>query len=602
MSGTNQSQITRLNTTYEVDQPSIPRVWRAGDIATNPPGWGRAEFLGGMQVASDYGLQPTKITFPTPIIGQSLAQPSDISLLVNNVSAYQGNADAGPFALVDIPVVNGINQVTVQTRSASGQVVSRTVPFYASATMLAPGLSSYDASIGFIRHNYGALNNFYATPAFDGSFSYGLTNQLTTSVHMEAARNLGLVGGGGEVSGILGDLTADYAFSVHQKLDLYPRQSGRLYSVQYSRSSPAFGISGGIISATSGYNDLGIETNASYPILTWHAAGSATLPWQIGNITLAYTASSIRRHSQDGFALASYSGQITNRLTFSISCFHGVVRAFGVSTPNEGCNAGISLALGRYGTASGSASFGSDQTPEWSQAYQNDPSTTQGFGGSLNNAMGDYISRDITLQDVNPLADISANVAQTGPAESAQLNLSGSLIEMDGFYISRPANDSFAVVDFGAPNIPVYLSNQKVGNTNHAGRLLVPGLVPNYQNMISIDPSALPLNMSMHDDEITVTPPSVGGVLASFPLQKLDAEMLQIRMPHRRLAPAGSLLYLDGNPTPIVIGYDGYVYINNPPKHLAGTVITTAGHCLINTDIVISVHDALIGRPVSCTM
>jgi outer membrane usher protein len=158
------------------------------------------------------------------------------------------------------------------------------------------------------------------------------------------------------------------------------------------------------------------------------------------------------------------------------------------------------------------------------------------------------------------------------------------------------------VVDFGAPNIPVYLSNQKVGNTNHAGRLLVPGLVPNYQNMISIDPSALPLNMSMHDDEITVTPPSVGGVLASFPLQKLDAEMLQIRMPHRRLAPAGSLLYLDGNPTPIVIGYDGYVYINNPPKHLAGTVITTAGHCLINTDIVISVHDALIGRPVSCTM
>jgi hypothetical protein len=50
-----------------------------------------------------------------------------------------------------------------------------------------------------------------------------------------------------------------------------------------------------------------------------------------------------------------------------------------------------------------------------------------------------------------------------------------------------------------------------------------------------------------------------------------------------------------------VIGYDGYVYINNPPNHLAGTVITTVGHCLINTNVVISVHDALIGRPVSCT-
>ncbi len=601
VSSTNEGQVTRLNTTYEIDQPSIPRVWRAGDIATDPPGWGRSVFLGGMQVASDYGLQPTKITFPTPIIGQSLAQPSDISLLVNNVSAYQGNADAGPFALVDIPVVNGINQITVQTRSESGQVVSRTVPFYASATMLAPGLSAYNASAGFIRYNYGALNDFYATPAFDGSFSYGLTNQLTTSLHVEAARNLGLIGGGGEVSGILGDLTADYALSVHQRLGLYPRQSGRLYSVQYSRSSPAFGISGGIISATSGYDDLGFETNTTYPILTWHVAGSAELPWHAGGITLAYTDESARRHSQDGFALASYSGQITNRLTFSISCFRGVVRAFGVSTPNEGCNAGVSLSLGRYGMASGSASAGSGQTPEWGETYQNESSTTQGFSGSVTNSMGNYLSRDITLEDVNPYAEISANAAQNGAAESAQLNLSGSVIEMDGFYLSRPANDSFAVVDFGAPNIPVYLSNQPVGKTDQAGRLLVPALIPNYQNMISIDPRALPLSISLRDDEITVTPPSVGGVLATFPLQKLDAEMLQIRMPNRRLAPAGSLLYLDGNPTPIVIGYDGYVYINNPPKHLAGTVITTVGHCLINTNVVISVHDALIGRPVSCT-
>lgn len=600
-SGTDESSFTRLNTTYEIDQPSIPRVWRAGDIATDPPGWGRSEFLGGLQIASDYNLQPTRITFPTPIIGQSLAAPSDISLLVNNISAYQGNADAGPFSLVDIPVVNGINQITVQTRSASGQVVSRTVPFYASATMLAQGLSSYNVSLGFIRHNYGALNNFYATPAFDATISHGLTSQLTLTLHGEAGPHIALLGGGGEISGLFGDLTADYAVSAHQKINLYPRQDGRLYSVQYTRSSPRFGISAGLISATSGYDDLGIETANSYPVLSWHVAGSVALPGQAGNLTLAYTEQSAMRHSADGFALASYSGQITDRLTFNVSCFRGVVRAFGISTPNAGCSAGFSLALGRYGTAAGSASLGAAQTPEWGETYENYPSSTQGFGGTVNNSTGNYVSRDITVQDVNRAAQLSANIAQTGPAASAQFNLSGSLIEMDGFYVSRPANNSFAVVDFGAPKIPVYLANQEIGKTGPTGRLLVPGLIPNDQNMISIDPSALPLDVSIQDDTITITPPSDGGVLAAFPLQKLDAMLLQIKMPDKSLAPAGSLLYLSGSSVPIVIGYDGYVYINDPPQHLDATVITTTGHCDIHTKIVISVHDALIGRPVSCT-
>ena len=94
----------------------------------------------------------------------------------------------------------------------------------------------------------------------------------------------------------------------------------------------------------------------------------------------------------------------------------------------------------------------------------------------------------------------------------------------------------------------------------------------------------------------------VGGVLASFPLKKLDAAMLRVWLPGKHLAPAGSLLYLNGRATPIVIGYDGYVYIVDPPHHLAGTVITTAGHCKIDTDISITVRNALIGRPVTCAL
>jgi len=597
-----EAVFTRLNTTYEFDQPEIPRVWRAGDLMTDPPGWGRPEFLGGVQLMTDYSLQPSAITFPTPVIGQSLAEPSDVSLLVNNVSAYRGNADAGPFALVGIPVVNGLNEITVQTRSASGEVITQTVPFYASTTMLKPGLKAYTISLGFIRHNYGEIDNFYATPALDGTFSMGLTDWLTPVAHVEATPHLALLGGGFESSGFWGDLSAALAFSANQKFPFHRRHSGHLFSLQYSRSSSALGFAAGLIKATSGYDDMGIETNATYPVLSWHVSGSAALPFNAGNLALAFTEQSATRHNRDAFVLASYSGQITSRLSFTFSCFQGEVRAFGVNNANSGCNAGVSLAFGELGTLSGSAATGAGQRPEFGETYQHFPAGIEGPGGSVSNFMGDYLSRNVHLQDVNAYNDIAANVAQNGSTNSAEFDLNGSLIAMDGFYFTRPTNQSFAVVDFGYPKVPVFLSNQPVGRTNRSGRMLIPNLIPNYPNQISIDPGPLPMNVTLSDDVIAFTPPREGGALIKFPLHKLDAVLLRIRLAHGGTPAAGSLLYIvDGDSAnPVVVGYDGYAYLENPPRHLVATIITTTGHCVIDTNITTSVHDALLGKAVTC--
>jgi len=598
--GGGESEFTRLNTTYEFDKPQIPLAIRAGDVMTAPPGWARAEFLGGLQIETDYQLQPSQVTFPTPIIGQTLAQPSDVALLVNNAVAYSGNANAGPLSLVGIPVISGLNEVTIQTRSASGQVSSQTVPFYASSTMLKPGLTDYDVTLGALRHHYGQTDNLYATPVFDATINRGLTNWLTVTAHTEMAPNLVLMGAGGETAGRWGDLSAAYAFSIHQPNVTSDGRTGHLYSVQYTRASPEFGIAAGIIAATSGYDDLGIESDSSYPRLAWHVSGTAALPAHLGNITIGLTEQSATRHSRDAFLLASYSVNIFGRLNFSVSCFRGELRAFGVGSVNEGCNAGISLSLGPVGTASGSAEFGSAQSPEYGQTLQTSPSGPEGFGASGTNDTGDYLFRTLRFQDTRQDADLSADVAQSGPTYSSQLNLSGSVIAMDGLYFSRPTNTSFAVVDFGYPKIPVMLSNQPVGSTSGSGRMLIPGLVPNYPNRLSIDAGAVPLNIEIGDDEMVVVPPRIGGVLVRFPMQKLDAAYLQIKLKTGGHPPAGSLLYEQGSETPIVIGYDGYVYIENPPRHLLATIIMSTGTCNIDTRLVVSVHNAVVGRPVIC--
>lgn len=595
-----ESLITRLNTTYEFDQPEIPRAWRLGDIVTGPPGWGRAEFLGGVHLASDYALQPNQITFPTPIIGQTLAQPSNVSLLVNNVEAYSGNADAGPFSLVGIPVISGLNEITVQSRAASGQVISQSVPFYASSTMLKPGLASYNVSLGFIRHHYGQTDDYYSTPAFDFTVSTGLTDSFTASVHSEAAPNLVLLGPGGEASGVWGDLQAAAAISEHRRFELFKQRSGRLLAAEYSRSSPVFGFSGGIVKTTPGYEDLGLETLQSYPVLNWHVSATATLPYRAGNVALGYTEESVAAHDQDGFVLASYSRQITGALAFSVSCFRGNVRSFEINRVSDGCDAGITLALGSLGTAGASADFGSEQNPEFGETYQHYPPGPQGFGGSATNFMGNYTSRNLQLRDVTRYADVAANLAQNGGAEATEFDASGSVIAMDGLYFSRPTNNSFAVVDFGYPKIPIYLANQPIGQTGHSGRALIPDLIPNDPNELSLDANKLPMSVSIEDDAIAVTPPTEGGVLVRFPLQKLDAELLDVRLRDGSAPPAGSLLYLRGEATPIIVGYDGYVYLQNPPGHVTGTIVMSTGQCRIDLRSQMTVRNALVGIPVTC--
>jgi len=41
--------------------------------------------LGGAQIATDFSLRPDLVTFPVPIVAGSVAVPSNVDVLVNNV-------------------------------------------------------------------------------------------------------------------------------------------------------------------------------------------------------------------------------------------------------------------------------------------------------------------------------------------------------------------------------------------------------------------------------------------------------------------------------------------------------------------------------------
>ena len=106
-----------------------------------------------------------------------------------------------------------------------------------------------------------------------------------------------------------------------------------------------------------------------------------------------------------------------------------------------------------------------------------------------------------------------AGVAQNGGASSVGVQLRGSISALGGnVFFSDWIDNSFAVVDAGAPGVDVFYENRPVGKTDSEGMLLVPSLRPYQNNSIAVDPVNLPADMVVERTNQIVSPPDRAGV------------------------------------------------------------------------------------------
>ncbi|WP_227323944.1 fimbria/pilus outer membrane usher protein [Acidisoma silvae] len=618
--GSDQPAVSRLSTTYEYDDVTVPRAVRLGDIITTPPGWARSNLMGGFQIASDYSLlQPQTTIFPTPQIGSNLSVPSAVSLLVNNSRAYNGNLEAGPYALVGIPVLTGLNSITVQTRSPSGQVTSQSVPFYVSPTMLKAGLFTYEASLGYLRQNYGTLQDGYSNPATDDTLNYGISDDYTGTLHMEASATLALLGATLETSGLFGDLSVSTAGSIHKGA------LGTLVSVNYTRTGNTLSLAAGATVAGPGYYDLAAENGAPFPRLNWYVSTGLSLPFHIGTLSAAYTEQistptaytpttdynagrySLYNQQQTGlagnsrFLILTYSRTFLSDWSLNVSAFAGQSETNSETSNSNGINLSLNFPLGH--TPRGSLTFGagSNMGPQYGQVFSALPSTQYGYGGQVQNQFGNNGSSYGLFQANTHVADFATTLSRFDNQESGQLIANGTIAAFDGLHFSSPTRSAFAVVDVGFPNVPVSLSNQPVAKTGKNGKVFVPGLTSNYPNLVSIDPADLPLSANIKTSSITVVPPLYGGVVARFPSKPITDVLIRITNADGSVPAAGSLIYLTGSDQPAtVVGYDGEAMITNAPKQLTGYVVSAKGKCALSARLSVTTAHYLKGQSVKC--
>jgi len=118
-------------------------TYRAGDTITRGLAWTRPIRMGGVQVQRSFGLRPDLVTLPLPPLSGSAAVPSTVEVYVNNLKTFSQEVGTGPYRLSNIPAVTGSGMARVVVRDSAGREIESTLPFYASASLLAPGLTNF---------------------------------------------------------------------------------------------------------------------------------------------------------------------------------------------------------------------------------------------------------------------------------------------------------------------------------------------------------------------------------------------------------------------------------------------------------------------------
>jgi outer membrane usher protein len=146
---------TRLDTSWSRSFPDPMLTLRVGDTLTGALPWTRATRIAGVQLATNFALQPYRVTVPTPAFIGSASLPSDVELYVNGLRQYSGKVPAGPFQLNAMPNVNGAGAGQVIVTDMLGRTTTLNFALYATQQLLKEGLSDWTADVGVVRTNYG---------------------------------------------------------------------------------------------------------------------------------------------------------------------------------------------------------------------------------------------------------------------------------------------------------------------------------------------------------------------------------------------------------------------------------------------------------------
>lgn len=586
-------QTVRLDSSATASFPDRLLVATAGDSLTAATGWSRSTRFGGLQIGTEFGLQPYIVTTPlTQFFGET-ALPSTVELYVDGLKQATGEVSPGPFQIATPGGGAGAGSGQVVITDALGQVSTVAFDLYHTPVLLRPGLADWTVEAGFLRRAYGTRSFDYAPDPFvSGTIRRGMTDRLTLEAHSEASPQMVLGGVGGSWrAGQLGVVSGSLSHSRTKDL------SGSKYTLGYSWSDRQTNVSFNLARASRGFRDLAALEDSPLPRRSISAQVSHSLR-RFGTFGTSYVDLKFEKQPRSRYVSAYWSKSIGRNFGLNLHATADLE-----DPRNRGVFATISVRLGDRSMVSASVQRDRDTTFGSVDASASIPDEGGlGWRAQVQRA-GD---RQRGAGEVQYLGDHGRVVAGGSVGDgrvSGYAGASGAIVLSEGaLFAAREIHDSFAVVSTeGVAGVPVKLRNNVVGRTGSNGKLLVTGLNAYENNTIAIDVLDLPADIRTGDVETIVKPADRSGTAVRFALAKVRAATLIVVDGVGEPLPVGSRASRRGGQSESgVVGFDGMIYLEALEDSNVIDVVTPSGRCSVRFEYPQSAEALPMIGPLAC--
>ncbi|WIM09050.1 fimbria/pilus outer membrane usher protein [Enhydrobacter sp.] len=560
----------RLDSTYVYSDPDDLMRYRAGDFISGGLSWTRPVRLGGGQVTSDFSMRPDLVTFPLPVVSGTVAVPSTVDVLVNGNRVLSREVQPGPFQVPQLPVITGAGTVMMTVTNALGRQVTTELPFYASASLLAPGLQTFSLEGGLVRRNWGLISNDYGAAAGAATWRRGLSDAFTVEAHAEGTDGV-FMGGAGLVWNAFDLAAVNLAAAVSGGSG----GTGGQVTVGLQRLGQPLNLAASATFASFNFADIAAANGQPAAQLQINASAGLALG-KYGSLSVAYNgieraAAMVQTVSAYGqffylqpaqsthLVSATWSAQVLDNVSLYATAYDDLAGYGG-----RGVMVGLTVPLGRRSSAGLSASATNQERAAQLQASQTaDVIGDWGWrlfgGGSDVNADHEFAE----LQYKSPWGLALGGVDRLAGQTTFQAEARGAVSWAGGgLFASNRIDDSFAVVDTdGVPGVHVQQENRDAGVTNAAGQVLVPDLRAFELNHLSIDPTDVPVDATVPYTTREVRPQDRSGVVVRFPIKTSHGALVRLKDEAGRPIPLGSIATLQSSRATAPVGYDGEVYL-----------------------------------------
>jgi outer membrane usher protein len=554
----------RLDTTFSRDFPDNMRTLRIGDTVAAAGPWGSAQYVGGVQFASNFGTQPAFISFPTPSFQGSASLPSTLDLYVDGTLRHRQNLDAGPFRADQIPVITGAGEMQMVVTDILGREQLYSQNFYTGAELLRPGLSDFSYTLGALRENFGFASNDYGDVVLLAEHRYGL-NEIVT------------VGGRTEVSSSTKLLSATVDWSprmtgvVNLGLGLSDSDSGSGHSwlAGYRYQARDFNIGARVSGTSRSFSGVGATAFGGTPKTQLIINGGWNHP-RAGSFGVALVHMDFHDAEARDVITFNHSKTFFQRYFFSIYANY-------VKDTHSDVSVGVNVNTTFGPRHNATASFSQDGDNSFARMEaQSTLPTGPGYGYRVGKTIGDIERFDARFVGQTNYGRYQLETDQYGDVSSTRVSASGSIAWLAGRpYFTREINDGFAVARVGnLKDVRVYVENQEVGRSDDEGRLLLPRLRPYEVNRIRIEPVDLPMATVARTISMEVAPAFRSGIVINFPVSTPSVALIRAFLPNGEPVPSGAAVSIEGEDAKTVVGLDGTIYITG-----------TAGRTVISVDI-----------------